>query len=368
MKKKILYIASLESIHTLKWINFFLSLGYEVSVISLTKKNENYKFSKKISLYVYDKYKNKYLNVLYCLISIIYNRNFFSKNNIIHVHYLGFNGLVSLLLKNTNLILTTWGSDIKKNNKNSFKNFFIKLLLKKSKIITTDSGEMKNLICKIDQNGKDKIKIINFGIDTSHFSKKKFDIETEKKLKLQNFRDHLKIISLRGHYKGYDINTLIQSVKKLIEINFKVVCLIYGSGPETNNLKKLTKDLGLQNNIFFMGRYNQNELPYIFSLMDCYVSTSLSDAGIAASTAEAMSCELCSISSNNSENNLWIKHEQSGFLFENKNVNQLTDILKNLNKFNLSIIGQESRKIILEKNDYNNEMKKVEEIYCNIFE
>ena len=115
-----------------------------------------------------------------------------------------------------------------------------------------------------------------------------------------------------------------------------------------------------------MGRYQQDELPYIFSIIDCYVSTSLSDAGISASTAEAMSCELPSISSNNSDNNLWIEHGKTGFLFENKNVDQLTDILSNLKDFNLSKIGSESRKIILKRNDYYNEMEKVKSIYQDI--
>ena len=222
---------------------------------------------------------------------------------------------------------------------------------------------MKNLICEIDENIKNKVKIINFGIDTSHFSKRKYSSQMEKKLNLQNFQNHLKIISLRNHEKNYDIKTLILSVKKLTNLNMKVVCLIYGSGPETNNLKKLTIDLSLQKNILFMGRYQQDELPHIFSILDCYVSTSLSDAGISASTAEAMSCELSSISSNNSENNLWIRHAKTGFLFENKNVDQLTDILINLKNFNLTKIASESRKVILENNDYINEMKKVEAIY-----
>jgi len=366
LKKKILYIASLDSIHSLKWINFFLNLDYEVSVINLTNKIENYEFSKKINLHIYDRFKNKYLNSIYCLLSIFFKRKIFSQNNIIHVHYIGFNGLISLIFKTNNLVLTAWGDDIKTNYKNILKNLFIKILLKKSKIITTDSNEMKNLMCKIDQNIKNKVKIINFGIDNAHFSKKKYSSQMEMKLKLQNFQNHLKIISLRNHEKNYDIKTLILSVKKLIDLNMKVVCLIYGSGPETNNLKKLTMDLSLQKNIFFMGRYQQDELPYIFSILNCYVSTSLSDAGLSGSTAEAMSCELSSISSNNSENNLWIEHGKTGFLFENKNVDQLTDILRNLKNFNLTEIGRESRKIILKNNDYYNEMKKVEDIYQDL--
>ena len=88
MKKKILYIASLDSIHSLKWINFFLNLNYEVSVISLSKKIKNYEFSKKINLHTYDRYKNKYLNFLHCLLSIFFKRKIFAQNSIIHVQYI----------------------------------------------------------------------------------------------------------------------------------------------------------------------------------------------------------------------------------------------------------------------------------------
>ena len=363
MKKKLLYIASLDSIHSLKWINFFLKLGYEISVISLKQKNKNYEFSKKINLFIFDKYKSTYLNVLYCIISILLKRKLFSLNNITHVHYIGFNGLISLFLKTNNLILTAWGDDIKTNRKNFIKNFFLKILLKKSRIITTDSNEMKKLIINIDKNTHNKIKVINFGIDTEFFSKKEYSIQTEKKLKLQNYNDYLKIISLRNHDKVYDIQTLIHSVKRFFEYNNKIICLIYGAGPETEKLKKLTKDLGLENNIFFMGKYQQNELPYIFSIVDCYVSTSLSDAGISASTAEAMSCELPCISSNNSENNIWIENKKSGFLFENKDSDALADILKNLKNYDLPKIGKEGRKVILKKNDYNKEMIKMDNTY-----
>lgn len=366
MKKKILYIASLDSIHTLKWIDYFQKLNYEISVVSLTEKNEDFKFSNNPNLYIYNNYKNKYLNTFHCLISIFFKMKFFSKNEITHVHYIGLNGLISMMCNTKNLILTAWGDDVKTNKKNFFKNFLLKLLFKKSKVVTTDSNEMKNLMCEISKDLKNKTKIINFGIDTELFSKKKYSFEIEKKLKLEKFRDHLKIISLRNHDKIYDIETLIHSIKKLIEFNKKVKCLIYGNGTETIKLQQLTLALNLQNNISFMGRYRQQELPYIFSIMDCYVSTSLSDAGIAASTAEAMACELPSISSNNSENNIWINHGGSGFLFNNRDTDGLTNILKNLKNYNLSNIGSESRKIIIKNNDYNNEMTKMDEIYKNL--
>ena len=362
MKKKILFIGYLNSIHTLKWINFFLQLNYEVSVISL-KKNESYKFSNKINLYIYDKFKNKFLNFLHCMFSIFIKRDYFSHHDIVHVHYIGFNALVSLLLKNKNLILSPWGSDIKINKNNFFKKFFIKIFFKKSKAIITDSKEIKKLIIDMFGNIESTFYFINFGVDTKLFFKRKYNFDLEKRLNLQNYKDHFKIISLRNHEKIYDIKTLIYSIKKLYDQNKKIKCLIYGTGSETENLKKLTYDLELENTIIFQGRYKQEELPLIFSLVDCYVSTSLSDGGLSSSTAEAMSCEVVAISSNNSENNLWIEHGKSGFLFENSNADELFKIFKNINNFNLTKIGMEGRRIIQTDYNYYEEMNKVNNIY-----
>jgi len=363
MKKKILFIASLDSIHTLRWINFFLKLNYEVSVISLKKKNELYQFSNKINLFIYDKFKNKFLNFLYCFFIILLKRNYFSNHDIVHVHYIGLNALVLLLLKNQNIILTPWGSDLKINKNNFLKKIFLKTIFKKSKAIITDSKEIKKLIIGTFGNIESTFYFINFGVDTKLFFKQKYNFNLEKKLNLQNYRNHFKIISLRNHEKIYDIKTLIYSIKKLYNYNKKIKCLIYGSGSETENLKKLTYDLELENIITFKGKYKQEELPFIFSLMDCYVSTSLSDGGLSSSTAEAMSCEVVAISSNNSENNLWIEHEKSGFLFENSNINELFMILKSINNFDLAEIGKEGRRIICAYYDYYQEMNKVNEIY-----
>lgn len=368
MNKTILYIASLDSIHSLKWINFFLNLNYKVAVLSTTEKIKSFEFSKEPELFIYNKFKNKYLNVLVLIIDIIFKRRICFSYDIIHVHYIGLNAFIAMFLKINNLILTAWGSDIKINKNNVFKRFFLKQILKKSKFITTDSNEIKNLISRINVSLLDKIKIINFGINTNFFSKKEYSFEIAKKLNLENCQNHLKIISLRNHFKVYDIQTLIYSISDFTKFNKKIKCYIYGNGPETENLKKLVVDLKLESKINFMGKYQQDELPYLFSVFDCYVSTSLSDAGISASTAEAMSCQLCPISTNNSENNLWIEHKKTGFLFENGNVEQLVQIFKNLSNFDLTKIGRESRNVILKKNDYQSEMKKVKKIYEELSE
>ena len=53
-----------------------------------------------------------------------------------------------------------------------------------------------------------------------------------------------------------------------------------------------------------------------------------------------MACERLTIASNNSDNPLYIEHGLTGYLFENKNFKQLSDLI-----FEASVKVDESRKI-----------------------
>ena len=52
---------------------------------------------------------------------------------------------------------------------------------------------------------------------------------------------------------------------------------------------------------------------FFYNKIDIYISTSLSDGGLASSIAEAMSFERLIIISNNSDNKIWIKNNINGF-------------------------------------------------------
>ena len=105
-----------------------------------------------------------------------------------------------------------------------------------------------------------------------------------------------------------------------------------------------------------------------YNNIDVYVSTSLSDGGLSASVAEAMSFERLIIVSNNSDNSQWIKDGENGYLFDSKDHKQLSElILKSLANKNESIqIASLSRNLITEKYSYEKEMLKVKNTYFKI--
>lgn len=364
MKKRIIFLASTDSNHVYKWVTFFSKKKYDIHVISIDK-NNNLKNINNITVKIFNKYKNKYFNILSAY-KYIKASNYIQKEDIVHVHYLGVYALLALLINPKKIISTVWGSDVIFNQFNLLKKIIIKKILRKSHIVTTDSLKLfKNINTII--NEKKKIKIINFGVDTDFYKKISKNVNLAKKLNLK--KNSFIIISLRNHYKIYDIITLLKAVKILVHKKINVKALIFGYGDLTNDLKDYTIKNSIENSVLFLGRYNAKNLPKFFSISDVYVSTSHSDAGISSSTAEAMSCEMSCIISNNSENNLWIQNGINGFLFRNKNYKELASIIQKefINKKSTSKMGQLARKKIIEENNYKVEMMKMNKFYQEMF-
>jgi len=145
--------------------------------------------------------------------------------------------------------------------------------------------------------------------------------------------------------------------------------LLVGKGTLENELKQMVQNLGINNSVHFTGFIDNQLLPSLISSSDVYVSTSLSDAGIASSTAEAMSCQVPVVVTDSAENYKWINDKVNGFLFSIKDHEQLAIILINLikNQTLRTKIGKEGRNVIINKNDYKNEMNKVNDLYLNFY-
>ena len=167
----------------------------------------------------------------------------------------------------------------------------------------------------------------------------------------------------------YDPMTFLKAAKLLCKKNSKFRFIIANEGSLKSNIEKFIKDNKLQEYIKLIGKQSGEQNLNFFNSIDIYVSTSLRDGGLAASLGEAMACERLTIASNNSDNPLYIEHGLTGYLFENKNFKQLSDLI-----FEASVkvdesreIAKRGRKIIVEKYNYLKEMNKVNNIYKQFF-
>ena len=209
---------------------------------------------------------------------------------------------------------------------------------------------MKDLVIQLVKKPL-KIKRINFGTDTDIFDFNNKDSHIE----------NIKIISLRSLEKLYSIDTLIKAAEILKQKGIKFEIDIYGKGSEKESLIRLINKLQLEGSVHLKGAYNYTNLPKILKKYNLYVSTSKSDAGLAASTSEAMSSGLFIITADNSENPYWTSND-SGILFKTESSIDLADKIIRFSKLNDEEKNRyriNARNKILKYNSFENEMRKM---------
>jgi glycosyltransferase involved in cell wall biosynthesis len=176
------------------------------------------------------------------------------------------------------------------------------------------------------------------------------------------------VISLRNFDPVYDIPSLLRAIPLVLAQRPDARFVIVGRGPLEAELKALAQSLGIMDQVRFVGFVPNVELPDYLSAMDVYVSTSLSDAGIAASTAEAMACGLPVVTTDSGENGRWIEPGSNGFLVPVSEHGALAEKLLCLiaDPELRSRLGAAGRATIQERNDYQVEMAKMEALYRQI--
>jgi glycosyltransferase involved in cell wall biosynthesis len=287
------------------------------------------------------------------------------KPDVLHAHYVTNYGLFGALCNVKPFILTAWGSDVLAVPEARLVSIIKKQMaifaLKKADVITCDAKHMKEAMKNLGVPAE-KIELVYFGVDTRKFSHR--HKSNALKAKLETY-DSPTVISLRNLEPIYDVETLVKSVPLVLEKIPETKFVIAGKGSEERKLEELAKSLGVKDNVKFVGFIPNEELPEYLNTVDVYVSTALSDAGIAASTAEAMACEIPVVITDVADNKKWVEDGVNGFLVPIKDPKSLAEKIIYLlrNEDVRKRFGKINRQIIEERNNYHGEMKKMEDIY-----
>tara|TARA_B110000259_G_C14021823_1_gene403314 strand:- start:843 stop:1967 length:1125 start_codon:yes stop_codon:yes gene_type:complete len=218
----------------------------------------------------------------------VLKRVIFDNFNIVHIHHPDpLSHLVTFLLPKKIKIVVTWHSDIVAYKALYFlyKPLLIKLLFRVDKIIVATPNHIKSSDLLINNNIRNKIVIIPYGIDYNYLNQKKFIGESF--VIKRKYKNKFLIFTLSRHvyYKG--IPHLIEAMK----YTNGSLLLIGGSGPDTLKLKQLVLSENLGSKVIFTGPIPEKHLPSYHHAADvfCLPSTERSEAfGIAM--AEAMAC------------------------------------------------------------------------------
>ncbi|HID28004.1 MAG TPA: glycosyltransferase family 4 protein [Methanosarcinales archaeon] len=188
-----------------------------------------------------------------------------------------------LFKKEIPYVVSLRGSDVPGFNKRfSLQYVFLKPIIKKiwseASAVISNSAGLKQLALKTSPN--QEIGIIYNGVDINKFK----PIE-EKNNEIFTILCVARLIERKG------IDYLINAIPLVLEKQRDVRLILVGEGNLENELKKLCKDLDLEEYVLFKGRVEHDDLPDLYSSSDVFVLPSKNE-GMSNTVLEAMASGL----------------------------------------------------------------------------
>lgn len=354
---KICYLADLRSPHTKRWADYFLN-EHKIDLITLKYKDSSNMFFTKndyetMGVQVHEISKKM------LLLSPLTIRSLLKKiaPDIIHAHFVTHYGFLGAISGFHPFVVSPWGSDIGRDVEQSkiFK-FTVNYALRKADMVQCMDESFRQRVINLIGDSK-SVRVIKEGINPSLFSPKKKKAEKAEK-----------VLCLRKSQPPYNVAVLLRAIPKIVKKCPRVKFLMLNSGVELNETKNLINKLGIKNNVFFIGVMRNETVPAILNDADIYVDTFYQrehGAGIGKTALEAMSCELPVVLSNTTGVGLHIEHKHNGYIYNGDDSNSLADtIIELINNPELRTrIGENAREYIVTQQDFERNMKIMEEYY-----
>ncbi len=269
--------------------------------------------------------------------------------DLLHVHYAIPHAAVAYMAKKILLtkgrylpvITTLHGTDIKLVGSNRAFAPVVEFSINKSDGVTAVSQSLKDDTLELFDIQRD-IKVIYNFIDFERF--RKTDKEHFKKIIAPNGE---RILAHTSNFRKVKrVEDVILIFKKVFD-KVPSKLLMIGDGPERQNAEQMCREIGLCDEVRFLGK--QDAIEELLAICDLFIMPSESESfGLAA--LEAMACEVPVISSNSGglpEVNI---HGETGFMSDAGNVNEMAryaiELLQNeemLVRFRTNALAQARR-------------------------
>jgi N-acetyl-alpha-D-glucosaminyl L-malate synthase BshA len=247
------------------------------------------------------------------------------KLNILHVHYAIPHASAALMAKNIleeqginiPIVTTLHGTDITLVGKDPTYEPVVSYSINHSDAVTAVSESLKEDTIKNFHIQRSITVIPNF-IDFSRFTKQK-----KEHFKKAIAPNNEKILVHTSNFRKVKRIGDIVKVFALIKDKIPSKLLLIGDGPERMNIELMAREMGVCDNITFLGK--QEQIEEILSVCDLFFLTSETESfGLAA--LEAMACEVPVISSNSGGIPEVNVHGVTGYMSE---VGDVEDMAKN---------------------------------------
>ena len=363
---RLAFLADGESVHTKRWLRYFVGKGYDVHLITSTAKPMK---GVKIHELRFSLARNAYFRALVTFpLRVLKIRKKVKEINpdVLHAQYITNYGLCAALSGFHPLILSTWGSDIATDPESSrILRFFVEFALKKADLVHTSDEVGRKRLIELGCAPR-KVFVQNWGVDANRFSPKARSQSLRRSLGID---DVYSVVCARYWKPQYRVDVFIKAVPLVLRKISDVKFILLGGGPLGPQLKELARRLGVYEDIVFVGKVPEEEMSKYLASVDVYVDTA-SDTlvgrgggGMGQTTRQVMACGTPHVLSDNInvKSADWVQ----GLLYKQLDHRDLAEKIVQLLKDEKlrRKIGEESRKVALEICDLEKTMKQWETIY-----
>ncbi|MBU3154815.1 glycosyltransferase [Clostridium estertheticum] len=349
---KICFLADAQSIHTRKWAQYFSGIYNEIHIISMRK--TDYVYESNVYVHVLrsiSKNKLSYFLLIKDIKKLVKEIN----PDILHSHYATSYGLYGRMCNFHPFIISVWGSDIYEFPKgNIAKELLLKYILKGADKVCSTSYNMAEETRKYYN---EDIIITPFGVDIDKFKCYTPILSS----------NNITIGVIKGLEKIYGIEYLIEGFSKVIHEykgSKELKLLIVGDGTQKIKLESLVNELGINSNVTFTGKIDNDKVPEYINMMDIVCLPSLSES-FGVSAVEACACGRPILATNVGGLKEIIFDDYNGFIIKQKSSEDIKlKIIKIIrNEVQMMEFSKNARKLVLEKYSWINNAKIMDNLY-----
>jgi len=285
---------------------------------------------------------------------------FGARSKIIHANW-SINGIIAGLvgkILHTPVITTLRGEDVRRAKKHGLDRWLLRICLVLSTRVVVVSQAMKQWLYSEFPSVKKRVNFIPNGIEDVFL-----DVHNRRK-QSDGILRVLTVGSLIPH-KGVD--QIIQAMAGA-DNRENLFLSIVGTGPEAEALRQMVNDLGLARNVRFVGQVAPSDIPSTLVGADIFVLASHSE-GRPNVILEAMAAGLPIIASNIDGTNELVKHNETGLLFTDGSIKELSFLLDSLSKDaqRWRELGNNARRFILKEDmSWTRTASRYSELYASL--
>lgn len=267
---RLAFLADGESVHTKRWLRYFVGKGYDIHLITSTAKPIK---GVKIHELRFSLARNAYFlaHASFPLRAWKIRKTVRKINpDVLHAHYITNYGLCGALSGFHPLILSPWGSDITTDPERSrIKKLLIRFAFERADLVQTNTKVGKKRLIELGCDPR-KIFMQQWGVDTNRFSPKARSQSLRRKLGID---DAYSVLCARYWRPLYNVEVFVEAVPLVLKKIKNVKFIMLGGGPLEPKLKELARKLGVYENIVFVGKVPEEEMPKHLASVDVYVDT-----------------------------------------------------------------------------------------------